>query len=319
MDPLTITPPFSYSYQCGSSLLVSYIPVYMYSVSLQLLAIAIKLLVLTSSASSFVPDVWLMKWFAPITWPLPLTEKLKDDSSTPSIQLIKPHQILSNVVSNLILLLSFGLCSPVLGCYITLSVSVTLYCWLMMIGRFVSHRLDASPSRQISTPSMARRDLDVRLNPISVFGVEDKNRRDDGIPPDSLTQPLGSEETLRTRTGDGFLDLLNRQVRGVNSSLKVCQWPVIFTSCFFVTLLCWEMVGDEVGWEGGLWVPAVGVAMLLTLGIWDRLLVSGVIDLSILSSLLTVARTPLLSDGNFPSTELVCSSLPSLAKEVARY
>jgi hypothetical protein len=311
MDPLKITPPFSYSYQCGSTLLVSYIPVYMYSVSFQLLSIALKL-IMASSFSFYLPEMLLIKWFAPITWPLHLTDQLKkiltSHPLTSSVQLIKPHQIISNVISHLILLLSFGLCSPVLGCYITLSVCVSLCCWLMMIGRFVFYRLTVSHSSvSVTTTSVSsmQENLDTaQLNPISLStdsGVEDKSPTKD--------------TSLRSVTGDTFLDLLNHQVCGVSSSLVVCKWPVISTSCFFVTLLCWEMVGDEVGWQGGLWVPIVGVVMLLAIWIWDRFLVSGMIDLDIHKSyyLSTIFSSPppiapLRSRVNSLSTELVLSS-----------
>jgi hypothetical protein len=46
-------------------------------------------------------------------------------------------------------------------------------------------------------------------------------------------------------------------------------------SCFFVTLLCWDMAGDKGGWSQALWVPIAGVAMVLLIWVWDRVLVTG--------------------------------------------
>jgi hypothetical protein len=46
-------------------------------------------------------------------------------------------------------------------------------------------------------------------------------------------------------------------------------------SYFFVTLLCWDMAGDEGGWVQGLWVVILGVVMTLVLLLCDRLLLFG--------------------------------------------
>jgi hypothetical protein len=211
-----------------------------------------------------------------------LDDRTRISPSIPLRRLINPHQIISNVVSNIILLLSFGLCSPVLACYITLSTCVTGWCWSMLVGRFVSCRLDATSP---SSPSSREDDLHSATNPMpSVCDpeVEDKKDKlengsavaecveDGGFSSDSMSNsPQG--------TVDPFLTLLNHQLRGVASSLVACKWPVISTSCFFVTMLCWDMVGDEVGWKAGLWVPVAGAMMLLVVWLWDHLLVSKVI------------------------------------------
>jgi hypothetical protein len=72
------------------------------------------------------------------------------------------------------------------------------------------------------------------------------------------------------------MELLNQQLGGrVHAALLVCKWPITVTSCFFITLLCWEMAGDRRGWSHALWVPIVGFVMVLILWLWDRALVSG--------------------------------------------
>jgi hypothetical protein len=302
MDPLQITPPFSYSYQCGSTLLVSYIPVYMYSISLQLISTFVKLII-TSSNSFNLPETWLMKWFSIIAWPLQMINKLNglsrsNPSFVSSVKLINAHQIISNVVNNIILLLSFGLCSPVLSCYITLSICVTLSSWLMLIGRFVFYRHgDPHPHSAMTINSTTLSDLH-----------EAKEEKDDDDLNKSFNFPKGQDPLA----GDVFLDRLNHQLRDVNTSLIVCKWPAVITSCFFITVLCWEMTGDNVGWEQSAWVPVVGLGIFLIIWIWDRLLVSRVLDLDQYLSWFISFR-PLLSNPNavLPShsTELVRSSL----------
>jgi hypothetical protein len=44
-----------------------------------------------------------------------------------------------------------------------------------------------------------------------------------------------------------------------------------------VTLLCWDLAGEQGGWFSALWVPIVGVVMAMLIWVWDRVLISGVI------------------------------------------
>lgn len=150
------------------------------------------------------------------------------------------------MLNNLVLLLSFGLCSPVLCCYIALSTYVHLCSWLILIGRFVCFRRDHLVARRSSSPSSGP----------PIFGIFLILQTDSMIVEDQL------------------LLLLNRQLQGVNTSLLICKWPVMITSCFFVTLLAWDLASDRVGWFQALWVPVVGFAILMVLWVWDYLSIS---------------------------------------------
>jgi hypothetical protein len=85
---------------------------------------------------------------------------------------------------------------------------------------------------------------------------------------------MSKEETQKYLT----TNLLNQQLQDVHSFFLVCKWPVTLTSCFFITLLCWEMAGDHGGWDRALWVPVVGLVLVLIIWIWDRTLVNGTIS-----------------------------------------
>jgi hypothetical protein len=271
MDVLRISPPFSYTYQCGSTLLTAYLPVYMYSISLQILSVMAKLTFIFSSNLAEYPE-WLMRLFPAVYWPVLLRDRhtasltvnkeknWDEDGLTrlqdrPSIRLIRPYQILSSAMNNVILLLSFGLCSPILCCYITLNLSLTLCSWLMLIGRFVSVHLDLALVPSQSHPSLPHLGLD------SEVMCQDPDQK-----------PRGEE------IEGSLMGLLNQQLGGsVHAAFLVCKWPITLTSCFFITLLCWEMAGDRRGWSHALWVPIVGFVMVLILWLWDRALVSGLV------------------------------------------
>jgi hypothetical protein len=150
MDVLKITPPFFYSYQCGSTLLTSYIPVHMYSISLQILSSIGTFIVIFSS-----PNMAQLQYPSGCCLCLQESVGLHTGGGTPnsSIRLIESHQIISKTINNIILLLSFGLCSPVLCGYIAVSICIHLCGWLILIGRFVFVRIDAlNVSRSSSHP-----------------------------------------------------------------------------------------------------------------------------------------------------------------------
>jgi hypothetical protein len=144
MDVLKITPPFFYSYQCGSTLLTSYIPVHMYSISMKVLFDVVTLIIIFSSSNMAELPAWLLALFPGVCWPSHWKNCIESfDLEKKSIRLIEPHQIISRTMNNVILLLSFGLCSPVLCVCIAVSICVYLCSWLLLIGRFVFHRIQS--------------------------------------------------------------------------------------------------------------------------------------------------------------------------------
>jgi hypothetical protein len=279
MDVLHITPPFSYTYQCGSTLLTAYLPIYMYSISLQIISRIAKLVFIFSANRVRYPE-WVTKWFPGIYWPLSWSGDLISDSDTPenwAIPLIRPYQIISSSITNFVLMLSFGLCCPILGCYIALNLCLDLCCWLMLIGRYVSSSLDL-----VLIPSAGSCALIPTLCP------------------DHGDAGMGKQKEVGVRA----MNLLNQQLQGFHSSVLVCKWPVTLTSCFFITLLCWEMAGDRGGWDRALWVPVVGVVMVLIIGMWDRALVNGTIAFEKVTSTLLFGSDGCDSDSMPNSVEL---------------
>ena len=57
---------------------------------------------------------------------------------------------------------------------------------------------------------------------------------------------------------------------GIESMIK-CKWLIIIPSCLFITLLSWEIVGDEEGWNKSYWVVLIGIGMMIILWLLDYL------------------------------------------------
>jgi hypothetical protein len=219
MDVLKITPPFTYSYQCGSTLLTSYLPIYMYSISLQIMSTFVKLMIIFAANASPQSFPWIKNWLPAICWPLDWNTReviLNNFSQSQPCRLVEPYRIITSVMENLMLLLSFGLCCPVLSLSIMINVCLHGSCWLMLIGRFLSSCLDQWTI--VLSPS-----------PGHVF-----------------TREKQSNDDIHKR--DFLIALLTQQLQCVNASLVVCKWPLILTSCAFVTVLSWDMVGIK--WVG---------------------------------------------------------------------
>jgi hypothetical protein len=153
MEVLKITPPFFYSYQCGSTLLTSYIPVHMYTVTLQIVFTVVSLIIIFSSSGMTQHPRWLLSLFPGVCWPAHWQRVGTSIVAQRQPVMIKPHQIILKTMNNIILLVSFGLCSPVLCVSIAVSICLHLCCWLILIGRFVSLRLDALHTLKSSSPS----------------------------------------------------------------------------------------------------------------------------------------------------------------------
>lgn len=222
MDILKVTPPFAYSYQCGSTILVSYIPIYMYSITIQIFVVLSKFVLI------FFPNLLprlLRSKISGVAWPLFWDTTVH---SPAIVDLIDPSQIASSTVNSLILFLTFGLCSPVLALYLLFSVAITLCSWIYLVGRFIDLRRQSLSS---STTSSAD---------------------------DAATVP------------DPFVVILNDQLKGFSRYFLVCKWPISIASTLFITVLCWDMAADQIGWKDSLWVPGVGILFILQLWICDN-------------------------------------------------
>jgi hypothetical protein len=122
MEVIKLTPPFTYSYQCGTTLLISYIPVYLYSAAFGIVVEVSRVVILF---------------------------QLKFDDSRKNIlqdfYLPRMSFVVSHLINNLILLLSFGLSCPVLCIGICLSSLITVSSFLVRWGYLVYRRQKVSP------------------------------------------------------------------------------------------------------------------------------------------------------------------------------
>jgi hypothetical protein len=142
-------PHFYYNNLCGSTILQVYIPIYMYIYSILLIVPPISLYFL-SRFVEYESLPRLLKPFVPaILWPIESEDTIRDSLSstegksvvpTVSPLLFKRDNIAVSLMLHVALLITFGLCSPILGVAITTVTCLSITQWRILIARFVSLR-----------------------------------------------------------------------------------------------------------------------------------------------------------------------------------
>lgn len=122
MHTVAHVPPFTFSYQCGSTLLVAYIPVNMYSAILQILLDILRGWIIFHLDANDIP-AFIRRFLH---------------------RHLSVSYLISESMNNLVLLLSFGISSPILSFSLLLSQWVDVSFWLILIGKSV---LDVGASK----------------------------------------------------------------------------------------------------------------------------------------------------------------------------
>jgi hypothetical protein len=241
-----VIPPFLYRNQCSSVLLGAYIPVLIIGFSIQLLLTLFlpfivlqigKLCNLTKIIIRYKlvtgilwPDFWLQQRDSTTTVVAGNKEKDKEEDlnrrnkmaleSDPTI-LLSPETIFCfDILNNLVILFTFGLCSPVLALAVGCVTVLRMNMWVLLLGKFVC-----------------------KLHP-----------------GDEMTQSADRKGMVHF----GLVALMK-----VNFCLKeVLQnsyWHIAGVSTLFVSLLCWDMAGDELSWLESIWLPVTMALVLVVL------------------------------------------------------
>jgi hypothetical protein len=124
---------------------------------------------------------------------------------------------------------------------------------------------------------------------------------------------LRQSSSLPGEGEDEALSILERLLSGMVQDFHQMIWPIVWSSCFFIAFLCWEISGDSIGWEKSLWVPIttvlVAVAIHLTSSWWPskRLLWLGESYLRLIDRMFSDGRSGSL--GTRPSHLSVSSTI----------
>ena len=245
-EVVPIVPPFSYNNMCSSVILTNFIPVYIFVCSIQFFCTAAIIFVVISTKYSQFPNkirtllpgiCWPEYWQRGVNESLKVERKTTvEEDATPEHLLKCARLVSSDVLYPLLMFSTFGLCSPLLAVIMTVSVCFKLYMWILFVGRFVHTRRS------------------------SMCG----------------TTGCGSSPTSVGEDQDQALEMLSTACSCVPAMDTIAHnvWLITATSAFFFAVLCWDILGDEVGWERAFWAPlvvlSVPLCLQLFLFLWGR-------------------------------------------------
>ena len=140
-----VTPPFDYNNQCGSVILTSYLPVLLLGASVQVLLTTIVPLILQQVSYESVDHRFRILFSGVLViWPeywgrnsAKVTSTDMDRQSKDPFILAEARTILCNdILNNWLLVLTFGMCSPIVAVVVTGVVVVKMFITVTLIGRF---------------------------------------------------------------------------------------------------------------------------------------------------------------------------------------
>jgi hypothetical protein len=137
-----LTPPFTYTNLCGSVIITTYIPIfiYMYIINLFFITCVPYILCQYTKYSNF--PVTLKKLFDGMMWPNHNWFDKTDETNsvthvTEPRQLLKVDNITTDILHHISILITFGLCSPILAMLICVYVCVYVIVLMILLGRFI--------------------------------------------------------------------------------------------------------------------------------------------------------------------------------------
>ena len=221
-----LIPPFTYSNVCGSEVIKSYIPVFLLGASIQLVLPVIVLATIKFIPYSAIPlrlrSAMSFGVYYPEHW---LNDDRREDLHNPMVLLNTKILLCNHVLYSWVVLLTFGLFSPVLAVAVSCSVFMKIITWQVLVGRFTMRILE---SRKIENNSTIRKgdtgsDIHYALLALS-----------------KTTLPLGK-------------------------ALEGSFWRIFALSALFVGIICWDIAADENDWYGVIWIPTLAMAYTLVL------------------------------------------------------
>jgi hypothetical protein len=241
VDVAPLVPPFSYNNLCSSVLLTRFIPVYILVHTFHILLPVLQVCVFTTNDMSSFPKAihaalsgvfWPGHWKSGKNIGNPATSSSREDAE-PHLLLKSNRIICSDILNHLLVFCTFGMCSPFLALIMIVSVSLKHHMWVVFIGRFVHLRVMCYSGTCTGGGTGDDTGIDVNV--------------------------------YRRASDDQALVSLSAACLPIMEIVSGCVWPVVCSSGLFFSFVCWDVMGDEVGWKKALWAPAVVLGMCILL------------------------------------------------------
>lgn len=204
----------------------------------------------------------------------------------------------NDVMNNMLLMMTFGLCSPVLALAIACAVILKMAFWMLLIGRFArsffrkekeKENVEAAVTVAPTPNSITASDT---TNPMSsaASAGDSCTTGDSRAVTMACTSSKDTDVTITTSSRDSTAELLVRQSRishaiesktGIHFSLMALAemqipllrvlegsfWHIAWCSALFIALMSWDMATDEVGWLKSIWILVIPYGHVVVLRI----------------------------------------------------
>ena len=104
------------------------------------------------------------------------------------------------------------------------------------------------------------------INRDILFDLDHNNHNNQNDQRDNFNPNKDKEDSMLKL----FIEIKGEIENGIETMIKY-KWLIITPSCLFITLLSWEIVGDEEGWDKSYWILLIGVGMMIILWLLDYL------------------------------------------------
>jgi hypothetical protein len=167
--------------------------------------------------------------------------------------LLTRDAFISKFVGDLLVLITFGLCCPLLGLAVSLSMTLNLLTQRGLIGRFLLAR-DHSATTTATSQATSATSVQPH-NPTALLSD-----------PSSCPFPHPRASAIP----DLALLALNESLLDLDISYYRLLWIVLWSSCFFIAFVCWDIAGDKLGALESIWLPSLAVLFVLSLQLFER-------------------------------------------------
>mmetsp|Transcript_28450 Transcript_28450/g.48095 ORF Transcript_28450/g.48095 Transcript_28450/m.48095 type:complete len:328 (-) Transcript_28450:1388-2371(-) len=280
IESAPLVPPFMYHNQCGSAVLSAYIPVFLLGYSIQMILSLVILTSLMAVPYKSVPSSVYMIVHG-LLWPehwLQSGDALilnKSIVACRSDALLRTGTIYCNdVLNNWLVMMTFGLCSPVLAVAVVCTVLLKMSLFVMLIGRYTSRIL-------VESGECGRRGSTGAEGSLPPFSGSTATENVSNTYQSSIR---ASEKDAESRSNLGYVDrsdvvlfALTALARAYISLFKVLAgsfWRLSWCSALFVALLGWDLAADDVGWLASMWtlLPLVWVVVMRVMSLhWFKI------------------------------------------------
>ena len=275
VDVVPLVPPYIYHYQCGSVFLTLYIPVYIYMYSFQLLIPFIYMMLLSLMEYEHIPSP-IRPMVPAIIWPKYLLKQYKLEltsaasspvgthgnnendkapsdyakflaalEANPSMLFNTKTVITFDILHNLSVLLTFGLCSPFLTVIISTAMILKINMWLILLGRF-----------------------------LNFFVFEENGRSSLNLDDENISQRISHHKMqipVSTYNMHPALVALSKVCIPLENVFQKSIWPITWTSAAFFAFLCWDISADKVGWRKATWIPCLALSFPIFMWIMTKI------------------------------------------------